>query len=122
MSANKRVFPADTSIEWCPFREAEQNLPDYLYFFNRDITLTKPGAQLFEDFLDEHAPNEWCYVWTKRQRVDRCGWQITGQRIGIKCPEIALLFRIRFDIDVEPLHNYRMVRNVNNVWELRHND
>lgn len=53
------------SKSWSPFDEGEYKLLEYDYFFPRQKVAVIFGdhPQVFEDWLGENCPNNYCYIW-----------------------------------------------------------
>jgi len=96
--------------KWSPFREAEQNLKKYLYFFNRDSISDAFGdhPQLLEDWLHERCPNNYCYVWLWSNSFNFSKpSSIVDYLIGVP-EEIAMPLKLMTGLNPTIIDNYRV--------------
>lgn len=99
------------SDRWSPYDEGETKLDNYDHFFLRDDIQEVFGhPQVLEDWLVEHTPDNYCYVWFYRNRfTNDIGSNIVGQIIGVS-EELAMPLKLITSID--PISNDMFERYV----------
>lgn len=93
--------------KWNPFTEADERMNKYKYFFPRDeISKMLGHPQVFEDWLHEHSPDNYCYVWV--WDPNRVSNGIVGDLVGV-VEKLVLALKLMTGID-PILHNNFVIR------------
>lgn len=87
-----------TKKEWCPFKEADNNLDKYSYFFDdKELCISSTEhPQVMEDFMHENCPQNFCYVMIRKDFYDS---NIVGRLIGLP-KDVALAIKLMRNIDL----------------------
>ncbi len=93
------------SENWSPFDEGEYKLPEYDHFFPLEKVADIFGdhPQVFEDWLGENCPNNYCYVWIWSQKDFKNS--IVGDLVGVP-EDIAFIIKLMTGIDFVSTSNF----------------
>ncbi len=92
------------SKDWSPYDEAEYKLPEYEHFFQREKVVSIFGGhpQVFEDWLVENCPRNYCYVWVWNRKD-----KIVDDLIAVP-KDIALAITLITGIDFVSKSNFHI--------------
>ncbi len=101
---------------WSPFDETEYHLSNYEYFFPLSEVSEVFGdhPQIFEDWLKEHCPDNYCYVWVwdNSNKIS-----IVGNLVGVP-EELAMPLKLMTGIDPVPSNVYVIKQRYRNDYKM----